>query len=60
MNINNRILDGITKNCKDEIVKDFLIDILFEEAEFSGKAHWKKHYKKTLNKHLDRKDINEN
>lgn len=46
--INERILTGIKKSNKDDEIINFLIDILYEEAEHSGQWWWKETYKKKI------------
>jgi len=46
--INERILTGIRKSSKDDEIINFLIDILYEEAEHSGQWRWKETYKKKI------------
>jgi len=46
--INERILTGIRKSNKDDEIINFLIDILYEEAEHSGQWWWKETYKKKI------------
>lgn len=47
--INEKILKGIKKNCEDdEVLADFLIYLVYEEAEHSGKWWWKDTYRKKV------------
>ena len=46
--INERILTRIKEGDKDEEIINFLIDILYEEAEHSGQWWWKETYKKKI------------
>jgi len=48
--INERILEGITKNSGgDEVIKDFLINLIYEEADHPGQWwRWKDTYKKLI------------
>ncbi len=49
--INERILEGITKNSGgDEVIKDFLINLIYGEADHSGQWWWKDAYKKLIDR----------
>jgi len=49
--INERILEGITKNSGgDEVIKDFLINLIYEEADHPGQWWWKDTYKKLIDR----------
>jgi len=49
--INERILEGITKNSVgNEVIKNFLIDLIYEEADHPGQWWWKDTYKKLIDR----------
>jgi hypothetical protein len=53
--INERILKGIRENCKnDEALSEFLINLIYEEAEHSGQWWWKDIYRKKIEKYSEK------
>ena len=50
--INDQILKEIKENSKDnKAIAEFLIDLLYEEAEHSSQWWWKETYKKKVKKY---------
>ena len=60
--INERILREIRESSKnDEVIANFLIDLLYEEAEHPGQWWWKNIYKKKIKQYSEKwGKINEN
>ena len=60
--INERILKGIRENSEgDEAIRDFLMDLIYEEADHPGQWWWKETYSRLVDKHLtDWRERNEN
>jgi len=51
LKINERIIEGIRENSKDnKVMQDFLIDLIYEEAEHLGTWWYKDIYKKRIDK----------
>lgn len=50
--INERILEGIRGSCEgDEVMRTFLIQLVYEEADHPGQWWWKETYKKLVDEH---------
>lgn len=50
--ISDRILKAIARNCdNDEVVFDFLKNLLVEEADHPGQWWWKEIYRKNIEKY---------
>jgi hypothetical protein len=60
--INERILNSIRENSNnDNIIEQFLIDLVYEEASHRGQWRWKDTYNKLIDKYLSDWEIdNEN
>jgi hypothetical protein len=60
--INEQILKWIMEYCEeDKVVRDFLIDLIYEEVEHSGQWRWKDTYRKKIKKYSENWSIqNEN
>ncbi len=53
--INEQILKCIKEICKnDKKIENFLIDIIYKEAEYSGHWHWKETYKQKIKEYLEK------
>jgi len=51
--INEQILDGINKQCGNDLVAEkFLTELIYEEAEHPGQWKWKEAYKGIIEKYL--------
>lgn len=51
--INERILESIRENSEgDKALENFLIDLIYEEADHSGQWWWKDTYRKLFDKYL--------
>jgi hypothetical protein len=49
--INIRILEGVRKNSQgDKVIENFLIDLIYEEADHPGNWRWKDEYRKQVDK----------
>jgi hypothetical protein len=50
--INQRILDRIAEHSAgDEVIEQFLIGLVYEEAEHPGQWHWKAEYRKLIDRY---------
>ena len=50
--INERILEGIRESCEgDEVMRSFLVQLIYEEADRPGQWRWKETYRKLVDKH---------
>jgi len=49
--INEKILKAVKETCDDAIIRVFLMDILYDEAEHPGRWWWKDTYKKKIKKY---------
>ena len=53
--INERILKGIRENSKnDDKLYEFLINLIYEEAEHPGQWWWKDIYRKKIEKYSEK------
>lgn len=54
--INEAILKGIRENCEnDEVISEFLVDLIYEEAEHpGGQWRWKDNYKKKIEQYSEK------
>ncbi|MHC1572701.1 MAG: hypothetical protein ACXQTL_08195 [Methanosarcinales archaeon] len=53
LKINERILESIRENSEsDKVLENFLIELIYEEANHPGQWHWKETYRKLIDKHL--------
>ncbi len=53
--INERILKGIRENSKnDDTLSEFLINLIYEEAEHPGQWWWKDDYRKMIEKYSEK------
>jgi len=51
--INERILESIRENSEgDKVLENFLIDLIYEEANHPGQWWWKDTYRKLIDKYL--------
>jgi hypothetical protein len=60
--INEQILEGIRENSGgNEVIKNFLIDLIYEEADHPGQWWWKETYRKGVDKYsADWRESDEN
>lgn len=54
--INEAILKGIRENSEnDEVISEFLVDLIYEEAEHpGGQWRWKDNYKKKIEQYAEK------
>jgi hypothetical protein len=53
--ISEQIVDAITESTHDDaVLKGFLLDLLYEEAEHAGRWWWKEIYRKKLKRAAER------
>jgi len=53
--INPRILKNIRRNSRgDDAIADFLVDLVYEEAENSSGWHWRRIYKEKVKQYSER------
>lgn len=51
--INEQIIRWVRENSKnDKMIEEFIIDLIYEEAEHSIKGNWREIYKKKIKKYL--------
>ena len=60
--INERILEGIRENSGgDEVIENFLIDLIYQEADRPGQWWWKETYRKLVDEYsADWRESDEN
>lgn len=51
--INDKIIKEIDKHSTDKNIAEFLKELLFEEAEHPGMWHYKKTYRKAIEKYSE-------
>lgn len=50
--INENIIKGIRESCGgDDVMAEFLIDLIYEEAEHPGQWWWRETYNKKIKKY---------
>jgi len=45
---NQDIIKELEKSCENKDLKDFIIEVFYEEFEHSGNWHWKEFYNKKI------------